>query len=53
MRTMCNEERKIHGTHKEIQCKKWVIKEDLLFTQRVTMHIMGNEGRKTHCSHKE
>ncbi|KAH9602209.1 hypothetical protein KSS87_007894 [Heliosperma pusillum] len=24
-----------------------------LFTQGVRMQTMGNEGRKTHCSHKE
>ncbi|KAH9616830.1 hypothetical protein KSS87_009184, partial [Heliosperma pusillum] len=28
-------------------------KEDSLFTQGVTMQQMGNEARKTHCSHKE
>ncbi|KAH9609446.1 hypothetical protein KSS87_023840 [Heliosperma pusillum] len=27
--------------------------EDSLFTQGVTMQTMGNEARKTHCSHKE
>ncbi|KAH9615120.1 hypothetical protein KSS87_020910 [Heliosperma pusillum] len=26
---------------------------DLLFTQGVTLQQMGNEARKTHCSHKE
>ncbi|KAH9603346.1 hypothetical protein KSS87_001063, partial [Heliosperma pusillum] len=27
--------------------------EDSLFKQGVTMPTMGNEARKTHCSHKE
>ncbi|KAH9613520.1 hypothetical protein KSS87_006353, partial [Heliosperma pusillum] len=27
--------------------------EDPLFTQGVTMQTMGNEAKKTHCSHKE
>ncbi|KAH9604378.1 hypothetical protein KSS87_007671, partial [Heliosperma pusillum] len=29
------------------------MKEDILFTQGVTMQTMGNEERKTYCSHKE
>ncbi|KAH9604599.1 hypothetical protein KSS87_021660, partial [Heliosperma pusillum] len=29
------------------------MKEDSMFTQGVTMQTMGNEERKTHCSHKE
>ncbi|KAH9615953.1 hypothetical protein KSS87_010030, partial [Heliosperma pusillum] len=35
------------------KCKQWVMKEDSMFTQGVTMQTMGNEERKTHCSHKE
>ncbi|KAH9619865.1 hypothetical protein KSS87_003914 [Heliosperma pusillum] len=42
MQTMGNEERKTHFSHKELQCKQWVMKEDSLFTQGVTMQIMGN-----------
>ncbi|KAH9609873.1 hypothetical protein KSS87_011715 [Heliosperma pusillum] len=53
MQTMGNEERKTHCSHREFQCKLWVMKEDSLFTQGVTMQTMGNEERKTHCSHKE
>ncbi|KAH9609789.1 hypothetical protein KSS87_009367, partial [Heliosperma pusillum] len=29
------------------------MKEDSSFTQGVTMQTLGNEERKTHCSHKE
>ncbi|KAH9602217.1 hypothetical protein KSS87_007898, partial [Heliosperma pusillum] len=48
-----------------MQCKQWVTKQgriivhtrsynaNTLFTQGVRMQTMGNEGRKTHCSHKE
>ncbi|KAH9602050.1 hypothetical protein KSS87_005780 [Heliosperma pusillum] len=50
---MSNEAKKTHCLHKELQCKQWVMKEDLLFTQGVTMQTMGNEAKKTHCSHKE
>ncbi|KAH9623033.1 hypothetical protein KSS87_003714 [Heliosperma pusillum] len=51
---MGNEARKTHCSHKELQCKQWVIKQGkLMFTQGVTMQTMGNEARKTHCSHKE
>ncbi|KAH9625825.1 hypothetical protein KSS87_020617 [Heliosperma pusillum] len=28
MKTMGNEERKTHCSHKGLQCKKWVMKED-------------------------
>ncbi|KAH9612803.1 hypothetical protein KSS87_021483 [Heliosperma pusillum] len=41
------------SSHKELQCKQWVMQEDTLFIQGVTMQTMGNEGRKTHCSHNE
>ncbi|KAH9615950.1 hypothetical protein KSS87_010030 [Heliosperma pusillum] len=53
MQTMGNEERKTHSSHKELQCKQWVMKEDSSFTQGVTMQTMGNEERKTLFSHKE
>ncbi|KAH9618672.1 hypothetical protein KSS87_020478 [Heliosperma pusillum] len=36
------EARKTHCSHKELQCKQWVMKEDTLFTQGVTMQTMGN-----------
>ncbi|KAH9615961.1 hypothetical protein KSS87_010030, partial [Heliosperma pusillum] len=35
MQTMGNEERKTHCSHKELQCKQWVMKEDSSFTQGV------------------
>ncbi|KAH9612708.1 hypothetical protein KSS87_002450 [Heliosperma pusillum] len=35
------------------KCKLWVMKQDSLFTEGVTMQTMGNEERKTHFSHKE
>ncbi|KAH9612093.1 hypothetical protein KSS87_006114, partial [Heliosperma pusillum] len=52
MQTMGNEARKTHCSHKELQCKQWVMKEDLHkdLQQGVTMQTMGNEARKTHCS---
>ncbi|KAH9609792.1 hypothetical protein KSS87_002169, partial [Heliosperma pusillum] len=50
--TMGHEARKTHCSHKELQCKQWVMKEDLHkdLQQGVTMQTMGNEARKTHCS---
>ncbi|KAH9612336.1 hypothetical protein KSS87_017781, partial [Heliosperma pusillum] len=30
MQTMGNEERKTHSSHKELQCKQWVMKEGRL-----------------------
>ncbi|KAH9613100.1 hypothetical protein KSS87_009387 [Heliosperma pusillum] len=53
MKTMGNEARKTHCSHKELQCKQWVMKEDSLFTQGVTMQTMGNEASNTYCSQKE
>ncbi|KAH9610015.1 hypothetical protein KSS87_004431 [Heliosperma pusillum] len=53
MQTMGNVAWKTYCSHKELQCKQWVMKEDTLFTQGVTMQTMGNVGRKTHCSHNE
>ncbi|KAH9607568.1 hypothetical protein KSS87_013441 [Heliosperma pusillum] len=53
MQTMGKEARKTQCSHKELQCKKWVMKEDSSFTQGVTMQTMGNEEWKTHCSHRE
>ncbi|KAH9612337.1 hypothetical protein KSS87_017781, partial [Heliosperma pusillum] len=53
LQKMGNEARKTHCSHKELQCKQWVMKEDTLFTQGVTMQTMRNEGKKTHCSHNE
>ncbi|KAH9622304.1 hypothetical protein KSS87_008246 [Heliosperma pusillum] len=49
--TMDNAARKTHCSQKELQCNNG--KEDLLFTQGVTMQTTGNEARNTHCSHKE
>ncbi|KAH9607816.1 hypothetical protein KSS87_001970, partial [Heliosperma pusillum] len=38
MQTMGNEERKTHSSHKELQCKQWVMKEGRLIVHtRVTM----------------
>ncbi|KAH9602896.1 hypothetical protein KSS87_017083 [Heliosperma pusillum] len=51
MQTMGNEARKTQFSHKELQCKQWVMKQERL--TGVTMQTMGNEARKTHCSHKE
>ncbi|KAH9607759.1 hypothetical protein KSS87_004930 [Heliosperma pusillum] len=51
MQTMGNEAIKTHCSHKELQCKQWVMKDD--FHKDLQMQTMGNEARKTHCSHKE
>ncbi|KAH9602883.1 hypothetical protein KSS87_021196, partial [Heliosperma pusillum] len=38
MQTMGNEARKTHCSHKELQCKQWVMKQGrLIVTQGVTM----------------
>ncbi|KAH9607762.1 hypothetical protein KSS87_004932, partial [Heliosperma pusillum] len=52
MQTMGNEAIKTHCSHKELQCKQWVMKDDFHkdLQQGVTMQTMGNEARKTHCS---
>ncbi|KAH9619629.1 hypothetical protein KSS87_001913, partial [Heliosperma pusillum] len=50
---MRDEERNTHCSQKELQCKLWVMKEDSLFRQGVTMRTTGDEERKTHYSHKE
>ncbi|KAH9609799.1 hypothetical protein KSS87_022445 [Heliosperma pusillum] len=50
---MSNKRRKTRHSHNELQCKHWVMKVDSFFTQGVTLQTIVNEGRKTHCSHKE
>ncbi|KAH9609366.1 hypothetical protein KSS87_008181, partial [Heliosperma pusillum] len=42
MRTMGDEERKTHYSHKEVQWKQWVMKEDSLFRQGVALNT-GNQ----------
>ncbi|KAH9617750.1 hypothetical protein KSS87_010212, partial [Heliosperma pusillum] len=39
---MGKEENKTHFSHKELQCKQWVMKKDSLFTEGVTMKTMGS-----------
>ncbi|KAH9607878.1 hypothetical protein KSS87_002135 [Heliosperma pusillum] len=52
--TIGNEARKTHCSHKELQCKQWVMKQGRLIVHTTSYNvIMGNEARKTHCSHKE
>ncbi|KAH9609926.1 hypothetical protein KSS87_019897 [Heliosperma pusillum] len=52
--TMGNEVRKTHCSHKELQCKHWVMKQGRLIVHTRSYNAtMGNEARKTHCSHKE
>ncbi|KAH9612957.1 hypothetical protein KSS87_003597, partial [Heliosperma pusillum] len=54
MQTMANEARKTYCSHKELQCKQWVIKQGRLIVHTRSYNVsMGNEARKTHCSHKE
>ncbi|KAH9604477.1 hypothetical protein KSS87_007690, partial [Heliosperma pusillum] len=48
MQTMCNEARKTHCSHKELQMQ--TMGNEGRLTQGVTMHTMGNEARKSHCS---
>ncbi|KAH9609440.1 hypothetical protein KSS87_004296 [Heliosperma pusillum] len=51
---MGNEAKKTHCSHKELQCKQWVMKRGRLIVHTTSYNvIMGNEARKTHCSHKE
>ncbi|KAH9613022.1 hypothetical protein KSS87_014144, partial [Heliosperma pusillum] len=54
MQTMGNKARKTHCSHKELQCKQWVMKQGRLLVHTRSYNVtMGNEARKTHCSHKE
>ncbi|KAH9605077.1 hypothetical protein KSS87_002571 [Heliosperma pusillum] len=51
---MGNKARKTHYSHKELQCKQWVIKQGRLIVHTRSFNAtMGNEAKKTHCSHKE
>ncbi|KAH9610737.1 hypothetical protein KSS87_015076 [Heliosperma pusillum] len=50
---MGNEGRKSHCSQKELQRKQWVMMEDSLFRQGVTMQTTGNQGRKNYWSHKD
>ncbi|KAH9625930.1 hypothetical protein KSS87_003107, partial [Heliosperma pusillum] len=54
MQTMGNEARKTHCSHKELQCKQWVMKQERLIVHTRSYNVtMGNEARKTYFSHKE
>ncbi|KAH9612253.1 hypothetical protein KSS87_009182 [Heliosperma pusillum] len=54
MQTMGNEAKKTHCSHKELQCKQWVMKQGrLIVSTRSYNANNGYETRKTHCSHKE
>ncbi|KAH9619129.1 hypothetical protein KSS87_016082 [Heliosperma pusillum] len=51
---MGNKPRKTHSSHKELQCKQWVMKQERMIVHTTSYNAtMGNEARKTHCSHKE
>ncbi|KAH9602538.1 hypothetical protein KSS87_019329, partial [Heliosperma pusillum] len=51
MQTMGNEARKTHCSHKELQCKQWLMKQGRLIVHTRSYNAtMGNEARKTHCS---
>ncbi|KAH9601989.1 hypothetical protein KSS87_010095, partial [Heliosperma pusillum] len=51
MQTMGNEARKTQCSHKELQCKQWVMKQGRLIVHTRSYNAtMGNEARKTHCS---
>ncbi|KAH9609352.1 hypothetical protein KSS87_010221, partial [Heliosperma pusillum] len=46
-----NEARKTHCSHKELQCKQWVMMQARLIVHTRSYNAtMGNEARKTHCS---
>ncbi|KAH9609627.1 hypothetical protein KSS87_019043, partial [Heliosperma pusillum] len=48
---MGNKARKTHCSHKELQCKQWVMKQRRLIVHTRSYNAtMGNEARKTHCS---
>ncbi|KAH9609643.1 hypothetical protein KSS87_009060 [Heliosperma pusillum] len=52
--TMGNEARKTYCSHKELQCKQWVMMQGRLIVHTTSYNITkGNEARKTHCTHKE
>ncbi|KAH9603295.1 hypothetical protein KSS87_001713 [Heliosperma pusillum] len=54
MQTMGNEAKKTHCSHKELQCKHWVMKLGRLIVHTTRYNVtMVNEARKTHCSNKE
>ncbi|KAH9614560.1 hypothetical protein KSS87_018334 [Heliosperma pusillum] len=45
---MVNETRKAHCSHKELQCKQWVMKQRRLIVHTRSYNAkMGNEGRVT------
>ncbi|KAH9607942.1 hypothetical protein KSS87_013041 [Heliosperma pusillum] len=49
MQTMGNEARKTQFSHKELQCKQWVMKQGRLIVHTRSYNAtMGNEARKTH-----
>ncbi|KAH9616244.1 hypothetical protein KSS87_009693 [Heliosperma pusillum] len=51
---MRNKAKNTHCSHKEIQCKQWVMKQGRLIVHTKSYNAtMGNEARKTHYSHKE
>ncbi|KAH9613519.1 hypothetical protein KSS87_023082 [Heliosperma pusillum] len=54
MQIMGNEAKKTHCSHKELQCKQWVMKQGRLIGHTRSYNAtMGNEAKKTHSSHKE
>ncbi|KAH9615892.1 hypothetical protein KSS87_017310 [Heliosperma pusillum] len=54
MQTMSNEAKKTHGSHQELQCKQWVMKQGRLIVHTRSYNgTMGNEAKKTDCSHKK
>ncbi|KAH9608153.1 hypothetical protein KSS87_007436 [Heliosperma pusillum] len=54
MQTMGNESKKTQCSHKELQCKQWVMKQGRLIVHTTSYNVtMGNETRKTQCSPKE
>ncbi|KAH9613923.1 hypothetical protein KSS87_019077 [Heliosperma pusillum] len=42
MQTMVNEAKKTHGSHKELKCKQWVMKQGRLIVH--TMRYNANNG---------
>ncbi|KAH9616735.1 hypothetical protein KSS87_017390, partial [Heliosperma pusillum] len=53
MQTMGNEARKTHCSHKELQCKQWVVKQGRVIVHTRSYNATtGNEARNTLLTHK-
>ncbi|KAH9615179.1 hypothetical protein KSS87_009204 [Heliosperma pusillum] len=54
MQIMGNESKKTHCSHKELQCKQWLLKQGRIIVHTRSYNVtMGKEASKSHCSHQE